>query len=351
MKRRGGFTLVEMMVSMAILLVLAVYLTQMLVNQSRAYTVVERVTETQQNLRVVSQLLEQELRGTSLLVPGSAAVCGLDRTDGSDILFVTDTAAIDNPDSRRDWLSVGFSNPSSYDGDEDSVTLELAAIALDTPSYDTDGDGTSDSDFLATTGAGPNRQGGVFVVDQNNPQRGASCGIVLSVDPGANEIDVDFDLADDGNGSPLQAHDPTTMGPESLVAIPAHVYQVQNGQLLRDGLVLADDVEDLQVSYFFDADGDLEEDAPGETPGAAGAAQYDPTAWNHTILREVRVSLVARTRAQDAEALQRPGQEQGTFQTTANRADPGNPPDGFRRRVHTASVRPRNVGRRPPIGG
>jgi hypothetical protein len=37
---------------------------------------------------------------------------------------------------------------------------------------------------------------------------------------------------------------------------------------------------------------------------------------------------------------------QGQWQVTENRVDPGGF-DGFRRRVHTAVVRPRNVGLRP----
>ena len=46
------------------------------------------------------------------------------------------------------------------------------------------------------------------------------------------------------------------------MAVPAHVYWVNpnapNGppQLIRDGMVLANDVEDLQVALFYDVDDD-----------------------------------------------------------------------------------------------
>jgi hypothetical protein len=63
-------------------------------------------------------------------------------------------------------------------------------------------------------------------------------------------------------------------------------------------------------------------------------------------LTEIRVNVVVRTRDQDADVLQSPGMAQGQWQVTENRVDPGGF-DGFRRRVHTAVVRPRNVGLRP----
>ena len=47
-----------------------------------------------------------------------------------------------------------------------------------------------------------------------------------------------------------------------------------------------------------------------------------------------------------ADVVQNPGMAQGQWQVTENRIDPGGI-DGFRRRVHTATVRPRNVGIRP----
>ena len=58
MKRARGFTLIELMIAMAILLLVVVYLTEMLTRQSRAYTVVDQVTEAQQNLRAIADLLE-----------------------------------------------------------------------------------------------------------------------------------------------------------------------------------------------------------------------------------------------------------------------------------------------------
>ena len=106
----------------------------------------------------------------------------------------------------------------------------------------------------------------------------------------------------------------TTIGPVGLnsdvVAIPAHVYLLNPAsagvpaQLFRDGVLLASDVEDFQVTYFFDLDDDLVVDA-GESFGAAGgtAQPWELTPANTrpdpSSLREVQVNVVTVTRDDD----------------------------------------------------
>jgi hypothetical protein len=119
-------------------------------------------------------------------------------------------------------------------------------------------------------------------------------------------------------------------------------------QLLRDGMVLANNVEDLQVALFYDLDDDGVMDGENlEYPGSGGGAIYQSRNWDNSFLREIRVNIVARTRDQDADVVQNPGMAQGTWQLAENRVAPPGLPDGFRRRVHTSTIRPRNVGARP----
>jgi hypothetical protein len=118
------------------------------------------------------------------------------------------------------------------------------------PFYDTDGDGVADSDFLESVS--PLRTGGVIVTDRADPTRGTACGIVTDVSSGGNTIRVDFT----SNGAAPAGTPLAAGGPGDLVAVPAHVYTVVNNQLLRDGMVLADSVEDLQFAFFYDLDGD-----------------------------------------------------------------------------------------------
>src|SRR5262245_19733720 len=89
--RESGFTLIELMVSMAILALISVYLRAMLTQPNRAYTVADPVTEAQSNTRAISQILEREVRMSGALVPEGGAACGVDNTDATDILYVTDS--------------------------------------------------------------------------------------------------------------------------------------------------------------------------------------------------------------------------------------------------------------------
>jgi prepilin-type N-terminal cleavage/methylation domain-containing protein len=350
-----GFSLIELVVSMAVLGLVSLFLTEMLVRSSRTYTVVDDVTEAQQNLRAVTTLLERELRSTGFLAPEGAAICGWD-TGGTgapdtdpDVLYVSDADALD---------PAGVTSLTTQAADVDEATfsgtgvddLKLSSLVVDAnPFYDLDGDGVADSDFLWTTT--PARNGGVIVVDRNNPERGAACGVITKIDVGANTVQVDFEVKNAPNSPAAGAANggtPLLAGAVDLVAVPAHVYWVNPGaagqppQLIRDGMVLASDVEDLQFALFYDVDDDGVIDAL-EYPGSA-AAEYESDSWNNEDLREVRVTVVARTRSQDPDVLANPNLASSVTQGFENRPA-GVATDGFRRRSITLTVQPRNVDR------
>ena len=366
---RRGFTLIELLVSMAVLGLITFFLTDLLVRQSRTYTVVDDVTETQQNLRAVTSLLERELRSTGFLVPEGAAICGYDTggtgtpDTGPDVLYVSDADALD-PAGITSLTTQAADVLSGY-GDGDGIeALELSSLVVDAnPFYDLDGDGVADSDFLYTTT--PARNGGVIVVDRSNPAAGAACGVITNIN--GNTVTVDFNVATapnaPGGGGAAPDGTPLGLGATDLVAVPAHVYWINPGaggappQLVRDGMVLANDVEDLQLALFYDVDDNgvvdgLDPDfAPPPThsateyPGsAADNAEYEPGSWDNSELREVRVTVVARTRSEDPNVLANPNLATGVTQGFENRAA-GAVADGFRRRSITLTVQPRNVDR------
>ena len=85
--RRDGFTLIELMITSAILLLVMLYVTQAFTVQQKTYVVVDQVTEAQQNLRAVSDLIDRDVRLAGYMVPRQAAICGHDATTGPDRLY------------------------------------------------------------------------------------------------------------------------------------------------------------------------------------------------------------------------------------------------------------------------
>jgi prepilin-type N-terminal cleavage/methylation domain-containing protein len=361
MNRRAAFTLPEVMVSLAILGIVSVFLMEMLVRQTQTYQIVDQVAEAQTNLRVITGLASNELRLTGFMVPEGAAVCGVDRTDAPDIVVLTDSAAI-NPTGHTE-NDLGARITGGYDGSNTDTLLLQGNSTIDAvPFYDRDGNGVQDTDFVDIPGM--NQRGAVIVTDRNNPSRGTSCGQIiansLTIGASNSSIQIDYDF---GTSQSSQALRGVLAGdnPQDLVAIPAVVYLVNGAnQLTRNGVVLAEDVEDMQAAYFFDVDGDgvvdgdprptpqmppfsSDSEYPGSTP--AGVL-YQSGTWDHSELREIRLSMVVRTRAQDQAAVENAAMAVHTFIAMENRVAPAQPPDGFRRRVLTMTVQPRNLGRR-----
>ena len=328
--RESGFTLIELMVSMAILALISIYLTGMLTQQNRAYTVVDQVTEAQSNTRAISQILEREVRMSGSLVPEGGAACGVDNTGEPDILFVTDSEPLQITSTMN--YELGAPIDSGFTGSNtEIIRLNAAAggVVLDgEPFYDTDEDGIVDSDFRPGSG--------VIVIDPLNPERGSACGVIVDdgVNAAGSTITVDFsdspgNIANRQPGRPVSA----------LVAIPAHRYMIDDeNRLFRDELVLAEDVEDFQVALFFDTD-KIAAGYEDEMGSDDGDGPYEASGRDHSELRQIRFNFVTRARRAD------PSLQDATFQASENR-DPVAGTDGFRRRVYRGSVRLRNIGLR-----
>ncbi len=362
-KQLRGFSLIEMMVSMAILALITVYLTDMLLRQSRTYTVVDQVTEMQQNTRVVSDILERELRTTGFMTEESGVFCGVDLLAAPDIVVVSDATVFDPTDQSASNMGVDITD-ADYSG-AGIDTFNVADTSLEgTPFYDVDGDNTPDSDFFdvqppAGAGMPTDQSGGVIVYDSTNPSWGVRCGRIVPGSVTATRIQVDWTF-----GMPAVIPLPGAIPvPGDLYMLPATVYQVDQpagiaappatSRLLRNGLAIVEDVEDMQVAMWFDLDNDDVQDA-GEYLGARTIPVADPLAGvqfrqnerDNRLLREVRVNLMLRTRQQDPNVIANALQPQGQYQNLENRNTPVPVADAFVRRVQTLTVRPRNVGHR-----
>jgi prepilin-type N-terminal cleavage/methylation domain-containing protein len=331
-RRREGFTLIELLVATAVLGVVMIYLMQTFTVQQRTYQVVDQVTEAQQNLRAIGALVERDVRQAGFMVPDGAAVCAVDSTNAPDVLYVSDAGAIDPTGFLFPELGADVVE-ASYGGSTGNDDLSVANAVLDGNAfYDTNGDGANDNDFRPGSGA--------ILVDYANPLRGRACGVVQATNLSSTNVRVTF-------SNTLVAFNSALHDAPDLRLVPAHVYTIGGASgvdLSRDGQVLATDVEDLQVAFFYDKDDDgVVDPADDEYAGASGEPAYTPgsATWDPAVLREVRVNFVTRSHAEDPNTTY----DQGVFQATENRAAvAGN--DRFRRRVHTATIRVRNVGTR-----
>jgi hypothetical protein len=311
------------MIASAILAIVMVFTLQIFTVNNRTYVKIDSVVDTQQSVRAVASILERDLRHAGMMVPEGAAVCGIDNDDAPDLLYISDYTAI-NPEN-----AIGFFDGARIQGVVSDVTgttwLTLDTLVIEPgtpdPSYDTDGNGVNDSDFN-------DDDGGVIIVDLMDLDRGSVCGIVKDVDLATNKIRVEIKTGGLG-GTPANY---------ALTAVPALEYRIDSARLYRNNLRLADGIEDLQIVYFLDLNGDNDFDDANEVRGDA-STDYLATTSNASFLRAVRLNIVARTRSEDDRFTL------GFFQATENRDDvPGR--DGFRRRVHTTIVRMRNVGDR-----
>jgi prepilin-type N-terminal cleavage/methylation domain-containing protein len=322
--RRHGFTLIEMLTVVALFGIVAIYVGRILNVNERAYHTVENTSESQQNLRVFGEFIEDNLRHAGFMVPRDTAVCGLDETTGPDILYVSDAGAIELDDEVVPFVgptvTSGQTNLNTGTPFGNAVVLDLSSLIVEPgapsrPAYDADGDGVLDSDFR--------ENGGVIVYDSSNPGRGNACGRITDIDVANNKITVEG------------VAKMTNAVAASLVAVPANEYFVDGTRLLWNGFELADGIEDFQVAYVRDEDGDNLVDDPADKRGFGGGVNYASSEFASRQMREVEVELVSRARRVDPDFK---GQPQALLNRTAVTT-----PDGFRRRTFETRVMLRNL--------
>ena len=166
----AGFTIIELMVATVLVGILMIFTMQIFTVNNRAYVKTDSVVQTQQSSRVIASTLESDLRHAGMMVPEGAAVCGVDNDTGPDRIYISDYTATNPAGSTGTFDGIGIQNAITnvYTG---SNTFALDSLMIEPgtpdPSYDTDDNGTNDSDFL--------EGGGVIVVDLLDLDRGSAC--------------------------------------------------------------------------------------------------------------------------------------------------------------------------------
>ncbi len=335
LRSSAGFSLIELMVSVAVFGLITAQLLVVFSNQKRVYSSNERALDVQEQARLTLDLVSFDTRMGGFMVPQWTAVSSVDGgDDASDRFCVSDASYFDftGAPSPLDTKTLPF--------DGAQVTA-LSADRVTVSSLDIDGSAPV-IDFLAPTVAGGGNGGGIII---SSPTETFCARITRIV---GNVIYFeDHDTDDTVEFGDATAYITSGVGPQ-LRAVPAQVYEVDPAalELRRNGLLLASSIEDMQIEYWLDNAGTPNgvQDADTEFPvntlnnpdPPAGAIPADMS-----TVRRVRVSVLARTNQEEA-ADSAHGRIVGGRPALANRLA-AVAPDRFRRRSFSASILPRNL--------
>lgn len=300
MQLQRGFTLTELVIALLITAMVTSGALAFLSVQQRAVITNSRTVDLQEDARLALELLVADGRMAGFLVPAMASLASVDGgTSNSDMFCVSDPSVIAEASITGAVQPFDRAVVTAALGDgENSATLRAATM-------DIDADGTSD--FAVGRG--------VIISDGNDTH----CARLTSVNTTTGAIGFTPATPSGFAASAITAR-----------AVPAIVYEQSGLQLLRNNVMLSDQVEDLQVEFAvdLDADGDIEAD-DGEFP------INDLNGNSSTLTRGVQLSVL--TRAIQADET-RPGLER---HQVGNRAAASE--DGFVRRRYVLTIAPRNL--------
>jgi hypothetical protein len=268
----------------------------MLQSQLQTYHSQKRVLDVQEDSRMVADMILLDVRMAGFMVPDIAGVASRDGGNAaSDALCVSewslmDQDALDDANARFDRAGL-------------VADLGGGAISVDLTAAEMDIDDDGDDDFLVGSG--------IIVSDGTE----SHCARITAV------------------GGSVVSFTPRTpagfLAPAaSSRAVPAIVYELNGTSLTRNGLLLSTQVEDLQVEFGVDNDGD-------DLLGVGEFPLDTLTGSDHAAIMQVRLSVLTRTSSEDQQ-LTGAGR-----QAVANRA--AGAADDFRRRLVTTTAAPRNL--------
>ncbi len=286
-KRVQGFSTLELLVATAILGIVTVQILGVVGTQQRNFALQQDLLETQEDARLVADLMITDLRMAGFMVPNIVGVSSVDGgSSAADRVCVSDAEGI-NAGTLDDmtWR---------FDGAQISADINgsVGGVALAPATMDIDGDSTVD--FAVGRG--------IIIANQTR----SHCARITSLDTGSGAVQF----------TP-NAPSGFTAGTSDTRVAPAIVYEVTGNGLERNGQVFSRQVEDLQIE--FNPSGAWIDSLDGSLPGGVDL---------------VRLSVVTRTDRDDIDAVS------GQRPAVANR-DAGSA-DNFRRRIIAHIVAPRN---------
>ena len=338
-KKVSGFTLVEMLVVLAIFGVIMGIVMKVYDISNKSYMVQEEVAAMQQNVRVSKMFIERDVRmagcGLRDFYNAGGKVYGLVFTNGG--TTGSDTLTINYIDYDADPCgSAPGGNPSSCDQiPQVTLTNEMPATAtvavvnedLTTAPYSA-WDDNCYCDGTTYTQPTPG-----FKMIITTPDGSKSDIVFLTgTIPNSNKL---------SNGANFTADDGITYDNKVLNTYPAGstinffnedslvtvVYDLNNNILRRNSQPLAEDIDDLQFAFGLDTNSDDEIDAWVTAADLTNAQKED--------VRLVRISVLGRTANGHRDY---PGSRQALEDHTAGAGD------NYRRKLLQVTVKVRNLG-------
>jgi prepilin-type N-terminal cleavage/methylation domain-containing protein len=329
LRRQDGFTLLELLVAVTIMVIVTSQLFMVFSSQKRTFHANQRALDVQEDARLVLDLIAFDARQAGFMVPRIAGVSSEDGGNaGPDRLCVSDPGYFPYPvtgtASVLDTRSAHLTTTTAINVSDGDNKLDVTTLDIDgSQAYD----GTSPVDFVQGSG--------VIVSD------GARTVCATITGLSGNELELDRVVAG--------------LTEASTRVAPAIIYQVADSDgdgrfdtLTRNGMTLATSVEDLQVEFWVD----------NRTPNGLidGPPTGDPLtefpihdlntspgwAIDTSRIRRVRVSVMTVTNMREVNP-------DGTEKITATAGRPAlanraaGAPDGRQRRRFVASVMPKNL--------
>ncbi|WP_025323161.1 Ig-like domain-containing protein [Deferrisoma camini] len=295
MRYRRGFTLVELLVTMAVALILMAGLYQFFVSQQRSYSTQDEVLRLQQEARMAEDLMVKAIQQTGAFAPSLGTTVSL---RGQVILAASDH-----------YLTLQYDDPYR-DADKGVITApEIVTYAVSKPS-----------------GSATERVG-------DDP----------TVAKASRTVRVFFDADGDGEVEASEAFDLAI--PLALSGPPYTLYRVtpdDNGTPTFEAVAAR--VENLVLRYYDHNGNPLPRDP---TTGAAVDPPYVLDETERAQVRTIEIELTLRTRNDDprySASFVYPAGTVGSYDTSG---DPSSTDvtvtDGYRRRTFTTRVSPRNL--------
>ena len=326
----SGFTLIELVITVGLLGLASMGMLSAFDSQKAVYNSNERLVETQEDARLVLDLIAFDARMAGFMVPPLAALSSTDGgVNNADRLCLSDFSFFDLPDAATPITSINNQGERFLL----SNTQQVQAVTGNTVTVqDLDVDANTDGQ------AGENHFGnpgdGIIVSDGQS----TFCGAISAINTGSRQITI----------APAHAPMPAFPDTTNMRAVPAVIYEVVASpppapvgsfSLMRNGQLLSPTIEDLQVEYWADLSVPADNDTDDLNESEIDDLNDPMLGVDTSRIWRVRISVVSRSNQTDSSTGRRfaSGQRPQVANRVAGAAD------AFSRRVYTSTVMPRNI--------